>query len=100
MTQNGHNTYLPRADKEWVLNDTYPIGVHREQTVYLYHVPSGRRVVLGRFHSPREYRKEWRCDLHPRASRDGRTIAIDSPHTGGGRQVHLIDISDVVASVS
>ena len=38
------------------------------------------------------YWGEWRCDLHPRASNNGRGVAIDSPHAGGGRQVHLIDV--------
>lgn len=95
MPVNGHNTYLPHTDREWILNDTYP-DRERRQTVYLYHVPSGRRVDLGRFHSPPEYRGEWRCDTHPRSSNDGRTIAIDSPHGGNGRQVHLIDVRQIV----
>ena len=76
--------------------DTYPEPPTREQTPYLYRVASGRRVDLGHFHSPLEYAGEWRCDLHPRSSNDGRTIAIDSPHAGGGRQVHLIDVSGIV----
>jgi hypothetical protein len=97
MTQNGHNTYVPNTDNEWILNDTYPDLRTREQSPYLFHVPSGRQVVLGRFRSPPEYRGEWRCDTHPRASNDGKLVAIDSPHTGEGRQVHLIDISAIVA---
>ncbi len=95
MTQNGHNTYVPNTDNEWILNDTYPNNLTREQTPYLYHVPSARKVELGRFRSPPEYTGEWRCDTHPRNSNDGRTVAIDSPHSGG-RQVHLIDISEIV----
>ena len=97
MTVNGHNTYLPQHDNQWILNDTYPQGKERLQTPYLYHVPSGRRFDLGHFPLPAEYRGEWRCDLHPRASNDGRTVAIDSPHDGSGRQVHLIDVSQIVS---
>ncbi len=96
MTQNGHNTYLPMADNQWILNDTYPSREKREQVPYLFHVPSGKRVELGAFHSPPDYSGEWRCDTHPRASNNGRTVAIDSPHAGGGRQIHLIDISGIV----
>jgi hypothetical protein len=96
MSVNGHNTYLPGHDNEWILNDTYPRGSSREQTPYLFHKPSGRRFDLGHFPSPPEYQGEWRCDLHPRASNDGRTVAIDSPHDGSGRQVHLIDVSGIV----
>jgi hypothetical protein len=95
MTQNGHNTYVPCTHNEWILNDTYPHKQSREQSPYLYHARSRKKVELGRFHSPPEYTGEWRCDTHPRSSNDGKTVAIDSPHAGG-RQVHLIDISDIV----
>jgi hypothetical protein len=96
MPVNGHNTYLPGQDNAWILNDTYPQGKARLQTPYLYHIPSGRRFDLGHFHLPPAYTGEWRCDLHPRASNDGLTVAIDSPHNGNGRQVHLIDVSSIV----
>ncbi|HBE67244.1 MAG TPA: hypothetical protein DDW52_03755 [Planctomycetaceae bacterium] len=96
MTRNGHNTYLPGTDGEWILNDTYPDKVNREQKPYLYHVPSNRKIELGGFHSPPAYKGEWRCDTHPRSSNDARTVAIDSPHDGTGRQVHLIDISEFI----
>jgi len=93
MTNNGHCSYLPGA--EWILNDTYP-DRERKQGVYLYHVATGKQVWLGRFYSPPEYTGEWRCDTHPRHSPDGKSVVIDSPHTGEGRQLHLIDISDIV----
>ena len=96
MTQNGHNTYIPKTDNQWILNDTYPSQEKREQVPYLFHVPTGKRVDLGAFHSPPNYSGEWRCDTHPRTSNDGKTVAIDSPHSGGGRQIHLIDISKIV----
>ncbi len=93
MTENGHCTYLPGND--WILNDTYP-DKDRFQHPYLYHVKTGRRVPLGHFLSPKEYTGEWRCDTHPRFSPDGRSVVIDSPHAGAGRQFHLIDISKIV----
>jgi len=93
MRVDGHCTYLP--GNQWILNDAYPDG-DRCQELYLYHVPTGRKVVLGRFHSPPEYTGEWRCDLHPRCSRDGRAVVIDSPHGGEGRQLYGIDISGIV----
>ena len=95
MTENGHNTYVPNTDNEWILNDTYPSKQNRNQNPYLYHVPSGRRTWLGHFHSPPEYTGEWRCDTHPRNSNDGKSVVIDSAHEGG-RQLHLIDISQIV----
>jgi hypothetical protein len=96
MTRNGHNTYVPNTDNEWILNDTYPDKETRNQTPYLFHVPSNRKVELGQFHAPPAYTGEWRCDTHPRSSNDGKTVAIDSPHTGQGRQVHLIDVREII----
>ena len=93
MTVNGHCTYLP--DKRWILNDTYPDAA-RNQNPYLYEVRTGRRVPLGHFFSPPEYDGEFRCDLHPRFSPDGRKVVIDSPHGGIGRQMYLIDIGAIV----
>ncbi|MGI9473373.1 MAG: hypothetical protein ACR2NZ_17655 [Rubripirellula sp.] len=98
MPTNGHNTYLPSPYEDWILNDTYPDKVTSRQTVFLYHVPSGRRFDLGHFPSPRTYRGEWRCDTHPRSSDDGTLVAIDSPHQGG-RQVYLLDVRQVLESV-
>ena len=93
MPLNGHCTYLP--GNRWILNDTYP-DEKRLQHPYLYEVSSGRSVPLGHFHSPPEYKGEWRCDTHPRFSPDGTKVVIDSPHGGSGRQLHLIDIEDIV----
>jgi len=95
MTLNGHNTYL--SDTDWILNDCYPQGDRRSQTLYLYHVPTDRRIDLGEFEAPEGYTGELRCDLHPRSSRDGRLITIDSPHAGNGRQLYLIDVSEIVS---
>lgn len=93
MQQDGHCTYLPGG--EWIVNDTYP-DKDRLQTVYLYHVPTNRRITVGKFPSPAQYTGEWRCDTHPRHSPDGRSLVIDSPTPDAGRQLHLIDISKIV----
>lgn len=94
MTVNGHNTYLPGTNNEWVLNDTYPDKANL-QHVFLYHVPTGRRVPLADLESKPPYRGEWRCDTHPRSSRDGHWACVDSAHAGG-RQMYLIDLRGVV----
>jgi hypothetical protein len=93
MTRNGHNTYLPNS--QWILNDTYP-NQDRRQEVYLFHIPSARRVPLGEFYLPPEYRGEWRCDTHPRFSPDGTKVVIDCPVGEQGRQLVLMDISSIV----
>jgi hypothetical protein len=94
MTGNGHCSYLPT--NKWILNDTYP-DKERKQHVYLYNTATRKKVPLGRFLSPPQYRGEWRCDTHPRFSPDSRSVVIDSPHGSDGRQMYLIDISAIVA---
>ncbi|MBC8165354.1 MAG: hypothetical protein H7Y20_05715 [Bryobacteraceae bacterium] len=95
MTVNGHCTYLPGLQNRWILNDTYP-DKERLQHVYLYDTASEKRIALGDFLSPPEYAGEWRCDTHPRFSRDGKSVVIDSTHEGKGRQLYLIDVGAVV----
>lgn len=92
MTQNGHATYLPGHENEWILNDTYPSSTDLKQTLYLYHEPTKKRIELGRFYEPVEFFGEWRCDLHPRCSPDGQLVTFDSTHTGEGRQMFMMDI--------
>jgi hypothetical protein len=92
LPPDGHCTYL--KGHEWILCDTYP-DQDRNQKPYLYHIPTKQVHMLGYFHSPKEYTGEWRCDNHPRGSRDGKFACIDSPHTGG-RQLHLIDLRPIV----
>jgi hypothetical protein len=92
MTQDGHCSYLPGG--EWILNDTYPNDGY--QYPYLYHPVKDRKVSLGRFRAPAEYTGEWRCDTHPRCSRDGKMVVIDAPVASSGRQLHLIDVSSLV----
>lgn len=93
MTENGHCTYLP--GNEWILNDTYP-DRDRLQHLYLYHVATGQKYPLADLYTGPEYVGEWRCDLHPRFSPDGRLITVDSNHGGNGRQIYLLDVSEIV----
>lgn len=93
MTENGHNTYVPGTNNQLVLCDTYP-GKERLQHPYLYSIPSNRKLPLGHFPSPAPYVGEFRCDTHPRNSRGGKFVCIDSPHNSG-RQMFLIDISSL-----
>lgn len=91
MPVNGHNTYIP-GKPEWILNDTYP-DKQRFQHVYLYNIETDIKIPLGSFYLPTEYKGEWRCDTHPRASRNGKIVCIDCPTSTGGRQLVLLDIS-------
>lgn len=96
--QNGHQTDLPGTHNEWLLTDTYAHGEQREQKLFLYPIPTGKTDVIARLHSPTEYQGEWRCDAHPRFSRSGRKVVIDSAHGGNGRQMYLMDLSEIHAN--
>lgn len=96
MTSNGHITYVPDTRYEWILNDTYPRGEERQQELYLFHVPTGRKITLGKFHEPAIFRGEWRCDLHPRCDRQGKRVFFDSTHEDDKRQMYMIDISGII----
>ena len=93
MVENGHCSYL--ADLDWILNDTYG-SAEKGQELFLYHVPTDRKIMLGKFASPAGYEGDWRCDLHPRSSRDGRLVVFDSPHGGEGRQLYLVEIGPLL----
>ena len=97
MTLNGHCTYLPNTD--WILNDCYPQGESRAQQLYLYHAPTSQRIELGSFESPEPYTGEWRCDLHPRFSPNGKRVTVDSAHGGDGRQIYELNIEDPISSI-
>jgi hypothetical protein len=94
MTVDGHVNCL--SDADWIVNDTYP-DRDRIRSLYLYHLQTGELVDLTGLHAPPEYNGEWRCDLHPRLSPDGTRVTVDSAHEGKGRQIYLVDFSEVVA---
>jgi hypothetical protein len=94
MAVNGHNTYIP-GKPDWILNDTYP-DKNRFQHVYLFNVKTDVKIPLGSFYLPPDYKGEWRCDTHPRVSRDGKLVCIDCPVSNGGRQLVLLDISEYI----
>jgi hypothetical protein len=93
MSRNGHNTYLP--GNEWILNDTYP-DEERMQHVYLFHIPTRKRIPVGDFYLDRKYDGEWRCDTHPRSSPDGTKVVIDCPVGDKGRQLVMMDIGEII----
>lgn len=95
LTENGHMTFSPVA-RNWLLSDTYPDVIRSKRILFLYDTESGLRYDLGSFHTAPCLKKENRCDLHPRWSRDGRLVCIDSIH-GGERQMYLIDVSALTA---
>jgi hypothetical protein len=94
LVEDGHVSFSP--DRKWVLNDTYPDG-YDMRTLMLFRWADGERIDLARLHSPKSrWWGEIRCDLHPRWSRNGTTVCIDSVHTGE-RQMYIADVGELVA---
>ncbi|MGH8857850.1 MAG: hypothetical protein ACREXG_07460 [Polaromonas sp.] len=94
LEENGHMTFSP-TDKRWLLSDTYPDPKTHERILFLFDMKTGRRHDLGSFYATPELKKENRCDLHPRWSRDGRQVCIDSVHESE-RQMYIIDVAGIV----
>lgn len=94
LTENGHMTFSP-VNGRWLLSDTYPDPVTHERILFLYDMDTGVRHDLGSFYADPALSKENRCDLHPRWSRDGTEVCVDSVHEGG-RQMYVVDVSAVI----
>lgn len=93
LTEDGHCSFSP--DCKWLLNDTYP-DRHNMRTLMLYRIRDGKRFDLARFFSPKDkFWGEIRCDLHPRWSRDGKQVCVDSVHTGQ-RQMYTVDLRGII----
>ncbi len=86
---NGHQTYLP--GNKWMLGDTY-IDSEGYQNLFLYHIPTGHLRTLKRFSAYGYQTGELRCDLHPRLSRDCKTVFVDSTCGNDGRQLYAVSI--------
>lgn len=96
MPRDGHCSYSPDAARRWILNDTY-VDTEQLRGLYLYDTRNDRRIDIGRFYSPPELKDDFRVDLHPRWSRNGRWVCFDSAHEGS-RQLYLLDVSSITAA--
>jgi hypothetical protein len=81
-------------NRKWILSET-ALDKDNFRTVLLWQWPDGLRIDVAKFYSPPELNGSLRCGLHPRWSRDGRKICIDSPHTGT-RQIYVLDVSQII----
>lgn len=83
LNNDGHPSYCP-IDNDLVVFDTYPSRA-RVQEVKLGRDTDleGESVkTIAKVFAPFKYDNDTRCDLHPRWSRDGKTICFDSVFEG------------------
>ncbi len=89
--------HIPRLDghpharaPQWFVSDNV-VNKRFERDLWLYDIGTQARIDLAAFYSPPQFSGEIRCDLHPRLSRDGQKVAVDSAHAGY-RQIIVLDI--------
>ncbi len=87
-TVDGHPS-LHYKSGNWI-TDTYP-DLYSEQTLFVMSKEARERREIGRLAADRRYQDEWRCDLHPRWSRDGKSVFVDSTHDGH-RALYRVDV--------
>ncbi|RLE94823.1 MAG: hypothetical protein DRN04_01900 [Thermoprotei archaeon] len=92
LTTNGHCSYSP--NRKWILTDTYPDS-EGYRNLIIYNTETSEAFLIGRFYSMPKLKGEIRCDLHPRWSRDGKYVCIDSTHENS-RQIYVLDLSSIV----
>jgi hypothetical protein len=81
----------PHVVGDWFVTDTYPDKA-RMQHLFLVNWKTGEKKKLGEFFHGFEYSGETRCDLHPRLSKDGKTVFFDSVFDGK-RRLYKMDLS-------
>lgn len=90
-----HCSYSP--DGEWIIGDGYQDD-EQYRPVYLYHLSSGRGMMIGRFYSPLPTVTDIRCDLHCRWSPDGEAVSFDSIHEGF-RGVYRMELTEAMRKI-
>lgn len=90
LKENGHFSQCP-VNPDWMISDTYP--GKSGHPLFLYQLSTERRVPVALFHQDPEIGGDTRCDLHPRWSRDGKAVCVDSS-IANDRQMYLVDLSN------
>ena len=78
-SEDGHPSYS--KDGRWILTDTYP-DHKRKQYLFLFDTREDKLYRLDDLYSPLKYYNDFRCDLHPRWSRDNKHICVDNTQSG------------------
>jgi hypothetical protein len=89
MLEDGHPSYLP--GKEEILLDTYPDAA-RNQNLFICRLNDNSTDVLANLYTPKKFKGEFRCDLHPRIDHTGNKIAVDKI-TLGKRSLRVIELN-------
>jgi len=90
-SNDGHPSYSP--DRSFVVTDSYPDRARIAEIKLLKDTDIEAKDVkiLARVFAPFRYDNDTRCDLHPRWSRDGKTICFDAVFEGH-RGLYIVGI--------
>lgn len=97
LPDDGHPTFRP-GDRGVIVNDTYP-DERGDCRLYLFQLDEGRvldRITIASDPAVRE--TGYRCDLHPKWSRDGRYVCVDTC-SKNGRGMTVFDTADEAAGI-
>jgi len=87
---DGHPTYLNK-DKGIIITDTYP-DQYNDQKLLMYNSNSSKLDVIGRYNNSKGYSGEFRCDLHPRVSKNKSLLCFDSLHGNNKRSMYVKEL--------
>lgn len=85
---DGHPSFT--KDGRYMLTDSYA-DKEGYRNLLLFDCENKKHLVLGRFYSPFNC-CGYRADLHPRFSRDEKSVIIDSAHVGQ-HQIHMFTLN-------
>jgi len=96
LVKDGHPSISP-VKSRLMLTDTYP-NRFGEQILLIFDLSSERLVEVASLYSPSNFRGEMRCDLHPRWSRSGKLLCVDSAHAGS-RRLCVVNVAHLLDSI-
>ena len=96
LSEDGHPSFDNSG--RFFITDTYPKR-DRFSKLVLVDTATHIQYILGSFYQPIKFSGEYRVDLHPRFSKDGKYISIDSGHEGY-RRTCLFDVSPLIEQIT
>ena len=83
LNSDGHHHFI---DEDTFVVDTYP-DKYRHMKLWKVNIKTDEVTLLADVKSMKQYvnpddNHNWKCDLHPRISHDGKLACFDSTHTG------------------
>lgn len=85
ITYNVHMRHLPGNPNQFIFDTPYRESID----LYTYDLEKDESIKIASFNNHKPKRGEFRCDLHPCPSPDGKKIVVTSMEDGG-RQIYLL----------